>query len=161
MIADRFFASQRLLGVLHLVGGAVMWLVSTRTTFGCRMPALTLASSANIEAKSLLCASSSRITLSAKGPLRASFQRITDSAARSMRGRFSGWAARPTRSRRRPGGMSVSLSSVTMLRMPGISVLAGPNGLGVSGGCGGDPGSASKASSRSPSSRTRCPAWLA
>ncbi len=34
MIADRFFATERLLAVLHLFGGAALFYASTRTTFG-------------------------------------------------------------------------------------------------------------------------------
>ena len=34
VIADRFFATEKLLGVLHLVGGALLWYTSTKTTFG-------------------------------------------------------------------------------------------------------------------------------
>src|SRR5256885_11345936 len=42
VFADRFVATERLLAVLHLVGGAIMWYVSTLTTFGTFFPALIL-----------------------------------------------------------------------------------------------------------------------
>ncbi|WP_046658145.1 nucleoside permease [Lysobacter capsici] len=34
LIADRYFAAQRILAVLHLAGAALMWLASTATSFG-------------------------------------------------------------------------------------------------------------------------------
>src|SRR4051812_43024692 len=34
MIADRFFSSEKLLCVLHLVGGVILWYASTLTVFG-------------------------------------------------------------------------------------------------------------------------------
>jgi nucleoside transporter len=56
MVADRFLATERILGVLHLAGGAFLFFASTRTTFGpfyvvllvyalCYMPTLALSNS--------------------------------------------------------------------------------------------------------------------
>jgi len=56
LIADRWFATQKLLGVLHLVGSAILWLSSEQSSFGplyfgvlgyclCYMPTLALTNS--------------------------------------------------------------------------------------------------------------------
>jgi nucleoside transporter len=60
MIADRFFATERMLAVLHLLGGALLVLASTQTDFGgfyaamlaytlCYMPTLALANSLSFD----------------------------------------------------------------------------------------------------------------
>ena len=56
MVADRFFATERLLAVLHMIGGLVLFYASTQTSFGplylvllaytlCYMPTLALTNS--------------------------------------------------------------------------------------------------------------------
>ncbi len=40
LIADRYFSAQKILGVLHLAGAALMWYISSAPDFGAFFPAL-------------------------------------------------------------------------------------------------------------------------
>ena len=40
LIADRFFAAQRILGVLHIIGGALMWYITTASNFESFLPVI-------------------------------------------------------------------------------------------------------------------------
>ena len=42
LIADRYFAAQKILGVLHLIGGALLWLAATSASFDAFYPYILL-----------------------------------------------------------------------------------------------------------------------
>ena len=74
----------------------------------------------------------------------------------ATRGRFSGCAAMATSSRSAPGGRAVSLSSVTMWRMPGAGVDSAPRSMKRSGSvCGAWPASSVTSASVLPRLRSQ------